>query len=601
MAPDVAVATGDCLEPHAQVADDLLHGRCNYRRSLKADFQFHCVNYHPLVSVFKGHPAHPIPRRDRQLIIAWALCYSVCGTWLFDYLRLCNSAKAGQTKDQFEAENSTSVFVTSILYITIPVMVVQAYLSVVFAKITHPENSTTRKSAFQCWRKSTVCFFSWTLVYLLFFSVAAFALFFVSEMQLEGEWRCVSSATATNNGDPVDPDWVKDTRGRLKLGDHFTGTDPTLGPACVYMKDKQQSSKAIFYRFVGHSNHTRYPARAPTSYSDIVLIKKFRLILGNRDRRASMRNLFDELDTSSRESSSVHTLDVDELKLGLGVWTRLSSVHMTDAEVVQLFIIMDADRSGDIEFDEFTNNEFIRSSCAAGSYIRPLDVGTSWPGAVSSGLHTGQDKCQAQCAMPSHPGIAATIYTNDTGGNDCDHWDWRACAWAIITSVLQAWAYWFLTAAPKFYLRWQLEGGNGPVLQRGTPIRPWMRLVARALMWPKPVWQSHAVAPELDEAAGGSQVEAPSLAAAEAAARAADAQVIAPKKSRPTHFSCCWPYTFPQVLCAGLGTAASMFLLISVIAYFTNQNNSSTFSPGKHTNDDHHNAEYERLCGAISD
>jgi hypothetical protein len=79
-----------------------------------------------------------------------------------------------------------------------------------------------------------------------------------------------------------------------------------------------------------------------------VLIEK---LLGNRDRLASLRSVFDDLDTDGNG-----TLSVEEFKLGLeqlSKWDGEESLHMTDAEVEKLFIIMDDDGSGDLDFDEF--------------------------------------------------------------------------------------------------------------------------------------------------------------------------------------------------------------------------------------------------------
>ena len=85
-----------------------------------------------------------------------------------------------------------------------------------------------------------------------------------------------------------------------------------------------------------------------------LLVEKFRLILGNHNRLASLRSVFDELGANGNGA-----LSVTKLKLGLrrleqlSKWDGEESPHMTNAEVEKLFIIMDTDGSGDLDFDEF--------------------------------------------------------------------------------------------------------------------------------------------------------------------------------------------------------------------------------------------------------
>jgi Ca2+-binding EF-hand superfamily protein len=88
----------------------------------------------------------------------------------------------------------------------------------------------------------------------------------------------------------------------------------------------------------------------------VLLVKKFLLILGNRDRLAAFRSaLFDDLFTDGNGT----LMSVDDLKLGLYRLEQLTeaggaeSLHMTDVEVEKLFLIIDTDGSGDLDFDEF--------------------------------------------------------------------------------------------------------------------------------------------------------------------------------------------------------------------------------------------------------
>ena len=89
-----------------------------------------------------------------------------------------------------------------------------------------------------------------------------------------------------------------------------------------------------------------------------LLVEKFRLILGNHNRLASLRSVFDELGANGNGALSVTklklALSVTKLRLEqLSKWDGEESPHMTNAEVEKLFIIMDTDGSGDLDFDEF--------------------------------------------------------------------------------------------------------------------------------------------------------------------------------------------------------------------------------------------------------